>query len=221
MKGLLLLIGSLLLVSCAALPQVLQPAGPAVKTIRCPSPFFAEKTRLIHAIEVRTLGEMKTVMIGVTLTDPFARTLSCALMSAEGMSFFEAASGPSGLSVSRALPPFDAPDFARNMMDDIELIFLAPPGALTQKGVLAEGDQVCRWHKEPGGWIDVSEGRDGRMKICRYSEGGSLKRSVMLAPKTANPYSVIELQASELFNYTLIMTLIESEAAKDEPQLTK
>lgn len=219
MKGFLLLIGSFLLASCAALPQVLPPVGPAAKTILCPSPFLTEKTRLIHAIEVRAAGEMKTVMIGVTLADPVLRTISCALMSAEGMSFFEAASGPSGLKVSRALPPFDATDFARNMMDDIELIFLAPTGALTEKGVLAEGDQVCRWHREQGGWIDVSEGRDGRMKVRRYSKGGGLKRSVMLAPAAANPYSTIELQASELVNYTLVMTLIESEAAKDGPQL--
>ncbi|PKN17785.1 MAG: hypothetical protein CVU71_15265 [Deltaproteobacteria bacterium HGW-Deltaproteobacteria-6] len=221
MKGLLLLTGSFLLLSCAALPQIFQPAGPATQTILCPSPFLTEKTRLIHAIEVRTAGETKTVMIGVTLTDPSSRTISCALMSAEGVTFFEAASGPSGLMVSRALPPFDEGDFARNMMEDIELIFLAPPGMLTQKGVLAGGDQVCRWHNKQGGWVDVLSGPDGRMNVRRYSEGGGLKRSVRLAPAAAPPYSTIELQASELFDYTLMMTLIEAEAAKDEPQLTK
>jgi len=219
MKGLFLLIGFFLLASCTALPQILQPAGSPQKSIRCPFPFLVEKTRFIHAIEVRTAGEMKTVMIGVTLTDPQARTISCALMSAEGMSFFEAASGPSGLMVSRSLPPFDTAAFARNMMDDIELIFLAPQGLLTTKGVLAEGDQICRWHKEQGGWVDVSEARDGRMAVRRYSEGGGLKRVAWLAPVTPNPYSAIVLQASELVSYTLVMTLIESETVKDEPQL--
>ena len=85
----------------------------AEKNIMCPSPFLTEKIRLIHAIEVRAAGQVQTVMIGVTMTDPVTRTISCALMSAEGMALFEAASGPDGLKVSRALPPFDAADFAR------------------------------------------------------------------------------------------------------------
>ncbi|KAF0157228.1 MAG: Uncharacterized protein FD159_1498 [Syntrophaceae bacterium] len=219
MKGLLLLIGSFLLVSCAALPLVRPPTGSLGKTFTCPSPFFTEKTRLIHAIEVRAAGKTQTVMIGVTITDPVTRSISCALMSAEGMVIFEAAAGPDGLKISRALPPFDSGDFARNMMDDIDLIFLAPQEALAQQGVLAAGERVCRRHKKQGGWIDVSEGRDGRIQIRRYSEGGSLKRSVTLTGRPFNPYSTIELHASELVSYTLMMTLIESEAVQDEPQL--
>jgi hypothetical protein len=218
MKGILFLTGFFLLVSCAALPAIHPPvSAPTGKAITCPSPFLTEKTRLIHAIEARVAGKTQAVMIGVTLADPATRTLSCALMSAEGLSLFEAASGPASLIVSRALPPFDAADFARNMMADIELIFLAPSGVLKQKGVLAAGEAVCRRHKEQGGWIDVLRGRDGRIQIRRYSEGGSLKRSVTLAGGVANPYSTIELQASELVNYTLVMTLIESESVKDEP----
>ncbi len=216
MKGLLLLIGSFLLVSCAALPAVLPPAD---QTMTCPSPFLTEKTRFIHAIEARMSGETKAVMIGVTLADPALRTLSCAIMSPEGMVLFEAFFGPSGMIVNRALPPFDAADFAGNMMDDIALIFLKPSGAVTQKGVLAAGEAVCRQHKDQGGWIDVLQRRDGRIQVRRYSEGGSLKRSVTLAGGVLTPYSIIELHASELVNYTLMMTLIESEAVQDEPQL--
>lgn len=213
MKRLLCLIGSLLLVSCAALPAVLPSAD---QKMTCPSPFLPEKIRFIHAIEVRVAGKTQTVMIGVTLTDPVLRTISCALMSAEGMAFFEAASGPSGLKVSRALPPFDAPDFARNMMDDIELIFLAPQEALFQKGVLADGRRVCRRHKEQGGWMDVLQGSDGHIQITRYSEGGGLQRRVILDGKSPNTYSTIELQATQ---YTLVMTLIEAEAVKNDTRM--
>lgn len=218
MKSLLLLVGFFLLMSCASLPAVLPSAGSLEKTFVCPSPFFTEKTRLIHAIEVRAAGKTQTVMIGVTITDPVTRSISCALMSAEGMAFFEAVTGPDGLKVSRALPPFDSGDFARNMMDDIDLIFLAPQEALAQQGVLVTGERVCRRHKKQGGWIDVSEGRDGRIQIRRYSEGGSLQRDVNLNSNSANAYASIELQAE---NYTLVMTLIESEAVKDEPRLSK
>ena len=218
MKGFLFLIGSLLLVSCAALPAIRPVPNLAEKNIICPSPFFTGKIRLIHAIEVRAVGQMQTVMIGVTMMDPVTRTISCALMSAEGVALFEAVSGPDGLKVSRALPPFDAADFAQKMMDDIDLIFLAPRGALTEKGIFATGETVCRRHKEPGGWIDVWQGHDGTIHICRYSEDGRLQRSVTLAGGLANPYSTIDLQASERVDYSLMMTLIESEAVRDESQ---
>lgn len=218
MKGFLFLIGSLLLVSCAALPAIRPVPNLAEKNIICPSPFFTGKIRLIHAIEVRAVGQVQTVMIGVTMMDPVTRTISCALMSAEGVALFEAVSGPDGLKVSRALPPFDAADFAPKMMDDIDLIFLAPRGTLTEKGIFATGETVCRRHKEPGGWIDVWQGHDGAVHISRYSEGGRLQRSVTLAGGSANPYSVIDLQASERVDYSLMMTLIESEAVRDESQ---
>jgi hypothetical protein len=221
MKRFFVLIGSLLLVSCAALPAIRLQTGSDEKSIVCPSPFLTEKTRLIHAIEVRAAGRAQTVIIGVTLADPALRTLSCALMSTEGMAFFEAASEPDGLKVSRALPPFDAGDFASNMMNDIDLIFFAPRGVLIQKGVLAEGNPVCRWQREQGGWIDVSKSHDGQIHIRRYAEDGNLKRSVLLDAKAADPYSTLELQASEMVDYTLMMTLIESETVKDEPQMTE
>ncbi len=217
MKGLVLLIGSFLLVSCAALPAIHPPPSVSSgKTIACPSPFLPEKTRLIHAIEVRAAGKIQTVMIGVTLLDPATRTISCALMSPEGMALFEATAGPGGLKIGRALPPLDSADFARNMMEDIELIFLAPPESLAQKGVFASGETVCRRHKESGGWIDVLEGPHRRIQIRRYSESGSLQRRVILDGKSANAYSAIELQST---TYTLMMTLIESETIKDEPRM--
>lgn len=215
MKNLFFLIASLLIVSCAALPQIRPAAGPAHEAISCPSPFLAEKTRLIHSIEARLSGETKAVMIGITLADPVNRTLSSAILSTEGMVLFEAFRGSSGMTVNRALPPFDAADFARNMMDDIELIFLAPSGAPAQKGILAEGNRVCRWHGTPDGWIDVVEAREGRIYIRRYTEGGDLKRSVRLDATAASPYAAIELRAAERVHYMLVMTLIESEAAKD------
>lgn len=217
MKGLLLLISSLLLVSCASLPAIRPPTGSAEKTFTCPSPYPTGKIRFIHAIEVRAAEKAQTVLVGVTLMDPSTRTISCALMSAEGMALFEAAAGPSGLTVSRALPPFNTGDFAGNMMDDIELIFLAPGEAVIEKGVLPGGQSVCRSPRAQGGWIDVLAGRDGNIEVRRYSESGSLLRRVMLAGGVQNPYSIIELQASELVNYTLRMTLIEAEVVKDEP----
>jgi hypothetical protein len=212
MKGLLFLIGSFLLVSCAALPAI-QLGGDQMMV--CPSPFLLEKTRFIHVIEAGTGGETKAVMIGVTVADPFLRTLSCAIVSPEGLSLFEACFGPSGVTVGRALPPFNAADFASNMMEDMKLIFFAPPGNPSQKGVLNAREAVCRWHKESGGWIDVAKSPDGRIRILLYSDGGRLKRSVSLSQPPGNPYSFVELEARELIEYKLVMTLIEAETVKD------
>ena len=219
MKGLYVLVASLMLAACTGLPAIHPPPAPGSKTV-CPSVFAEAPTRFIHAIEARTAGQTRAVMIGVTLVHPRTGLLSSAIVSTEGLSLFEATSDAGGVKVSRALPPFDAPDFAQNMIDDIELIFLAPSGTLQQQGLLADGRTVCRWHREKGGWVDVSESADGRLRIQRYSEGGNPERTVTLATGPGRAYSLIELQASSLINYTLIMTLIESEgvaaAAKDE-----
>lgn len=215
MRSFLFLISALLLTSCAALPVIAPPGDQAEKPLVCPSPYYSEKYRFIHALEVRLAGQAQTVMVGVTLIDPALRTISCALVSTEGLAFFEASRGPDGLVVSRALPPFDAGDFARNMMDDIGLIFLAPREAPAEKGARESGEAVCRY-KESAGFVDLWTGRDGRIQIRRYGKRGGLERSVTLAGG-ASPYSAIELSAAGLFEYQLFMTLIESEAVQNDP----
>ncbi|MDD3250347.1 MAG: hypothetical protein GX874_01730 [Smithella sp.] len=208
----LLLILSLLLASCSSLPEI-RPSAAAGSA--CPSPFVAQKTRFIHTIEAAVAGETRAVMIGVTVANPASRTLSCALMSPEGMVFFEASRTPSGTNISRALPPFDAAEVVRGMMDDIELIFLKPQEEIDRAGVGDTGGTVCRRRLRDGGWLDVGKDRDGGVHIQRYTEGGRLRRSVALAAG-ANPYAAIELQASERIGYSLSMTLIESETVPDE-----
>ncbi|HOG11547.1 MAG: hypothetical protein PHW80_05235 [Smithellaceae bacterium] len=211
----LLLILPLLLASCSSLPEIRPSAVVAGKVIACPSPFVARKTLFIHAVEAAAAGETRAVMIGVTVADPASRTLSCALMSPEGMVLFEASRNPSGTQISRALPPFDEEEFARGLLDDIELIFFEPPEPVDRAGFSDTGRFVCRRRLQGGGWLDVGKDGDGRVQIRRYSKGGTLRRSVALAAG-ANPYAAIELQASEWIGYSLSMTLVEPEAVLDE-----
>lgn len=211
----LLLILPLLLASCSSLPEIRPSPDAAGTRFACPSPFVARKTLFIHAIEAATAGETRAVMIGVTVADPASRTLSCALMSPEGMVLFEASRNPSGTQISRALPPFDEEEFARGLLDDIELIFFEPPEPVERAGLLDTGRFMCRRRLQGGGWLDVGKDRDGRVRIHRYSKGGTLRRSVALAGG-ANPYAAIELQASEGIGYSLSMTLVESETVLDE-----
>jgi hypothetical protein len=137
-------------------------------------------------------------------------------MTAEGMVLFEAESGPGVLKVNRALPPLDSADFAKNMIEDIKLIFFAPEGKIQKKGNLSDGASVCRYQEENGDWIDVITDKSEGTAIKRYSSAGILKRQIKFNKKAGNIYQSIELQANEAFNYSLLMTLIEAQPVKSE-----
>jgi len=212
MKGLPFLILTVFLFSCQTLPLINSPVSPADENaLTCPSPFLKEKYRLVHAIETRMAGDTQSVIIGVTLADPSTRFVSCAIMTAEGMVLFEAESGPGTLKVNRALPPLDSTDFAKNMIEDIKLIFFAPEGKLQAKGNLPDGANACRYKEENGDWIDVINDKSEGTVIKRYSSDGALKRLIKFNKTTGNIYQSIELQANETFNYSLLMTLIEAQ----------
>ena len=217
MKGNPLLILTIFLFSCQTLPLINSPVSPAdEKTLTCPSPFLKEKYRLVHTIETRMAGDTQSAIIGVTLADPSTRFISCAIMTAEGMVLFEAESGPDALKVTRALPPFDSMDFAKNMIEDIKLIFFAPEGKIQKKDNLPDGAAVCRYLEENGDWIDVITDKSEGTAIKRYSSAGILKRQVKFNKTTGNIYQSIELQANETLNYSLLMTLIEAQPVEGE-----
>lgn len=218
MKSVLLLVLTFFLVSCQALPVINN--APLPQTGKgdsiCPSPFLKEKYRLIHAIEVQMAGATRSAIIGVTLADPATRAVSCAILTAEGMVLFEADADAGLLNIRRALPPFDSISFAKNMIDDIKLIFLSPEGKIHQLGTLPDGANVCRWREENGEWIDVSAHQQGNIDIQRYSACGGLRRHVKFNNKVGeNIYSSIELYAKELSDYSLLMTLIEAQPVKN------
>jgi len=217
MKGIPLLILTIFLFSCQTLPLINAPVSPAdEKALTCPSPFLKEKYRLVHTIETRMAGNTQSAIIGVTLADPSTRFISCAIITAEGMVLFEAESGPDTLKVNRALPPFDSADFAKNMIEDIKLIFFAPEGKIQKKGNLSDGTTICRYQEENGDWIDVTNDKSEGTAINRYSSAGILKRRIKFNKTAGNIYQSIELQANEAFNYSLLMTLIEAQPVKNE-----
>ena len=215
MKRIHLFIVIVFLASCQTMPAINPPRLPAAqKNLTCPSPFLKEKYQLIHAIEITTAGSAQGAIIGVTVADPSTRFVSCAIMTAEGMALLEAQSGAEKLNVHRALPPFDSGDFAKNMIDDIKLIFFAPQGLMQKKGTLSDGSTVCRWQEENGDFIDVIANKPESTEIKKYSAGGSLKRHIKLKETAGNAYQSIELQGSGIVSYTLLMTLIEAQRAE-------
>jgi hypothetical protein len=217
MKGIPFLILIVFLFSCQTLPLINAPVSPAdEKALTCPSPFLKEKYRLVHTIETRVAGDTQSAIIGVTLADPSTRFVSCAIMTAEGMVLFEAESGPGALEVTRALPPFDSMAFVKNMIEDIKLIFFTPDGKIQKKGNLPDGATACRYREDNGDWIDVIADKSEVMTINRYSSAGILKRHVKFNKTAGNIYQSIELQANEVFSYSLLMTLIEAEPVESE-----
>lgn len=221
MKRLSLLMLSLLLFSCQTLPVINSSSSPAEESFLCPSPFLKGKYRLVHAIESRVSGKTQSAIIGITLADPATRSVSCAIITAEGMSLFEAESSPATFKINRALPPFDSEDFAKNMMEDIKLIFFMPDGKLQKRGYLSDGSKDCRYLQENGDLIDVIEHQSADTQIKHYSSTGVLKRHVIFGKSGKNIYQRIELQAHASFDYSLSMNLIEAQPVKTQMQKRK
>jgi hypothetical protein len=222
MKRLSLLISTFFLISCQTLP-VINPPSPLTneRFFDCPSPFLKQKYRLVHAIETRMAGNARSSIIGIILADPSTRSISCAIVTAEGMALFEAESGPGWIKVNRALPPFDSENFTKNMIEDIKLIFFAPEGKIQKTGSFPDGAKVCRYLEENGEWIDVIENKSEGAQVKRYTPSGSLKRHILFNNTLKNVYKSIELLANEQFNYSLLMTLIEAQPVKRKHLKTK
>jgi|GEM_PF-510517 hypothetical protein len=207
------------LLACQSLPAM-NPAGQ--ERFACPSPFPKEPSRWVHSIESRMPGHQRSSVIGITAIEPATQTVSCAVMTPEGVVLFEAEDGPQGLQVKRALPPFDLSDVAKNMIADIRMIFLAPPGALEGKGFLPNGAAACRYRDEKGEWTDVvREGPTDNVQIRRYSPAGVLKRQVRLRDKKKNFYQRVELQADEIYPYSLEMKLLDVRLLNKPPKHSK
>lgn len=212
----------LFLFSCQTLPVIHTPGSSIEeKTFSCPSPFLKKKYRLVHAVENRVSGQAQSSFIGITLADPATRSFSCAIVTAEGMSLFEAESGQETIRIKRALPPFKSEDFAKNMMEDIKLIFLAPEGKLHDKGYLPDGSKACRYLQNSGDWIDVMDHPSDGIQIKRYLSSGKLKRHILFDATAKNIYQRIELHAYEIFDYSLLMNLIEAQPVKKQAQKKK
>jgi len=206
--------------SCQTMPVINLPILPAdEKNLTCPFPFLNRKYQLIYGIEIRAAGSIQGAIIGITVADPATRFVECAIMTIEGMVLFDAEAGPGTLKLNRALPPFDSADFAKNMIEDIKLIFFAPEGNIQIKGTLPNGSTVCRYLEESGDWIDVIMDKSGEIEIRRYLSSSPLKRQVKFNNKVGNIYQSIELNGIGMVNYTLIMTLIDAQMVKSE--LTK
>ena len=214
------LLTALVLSACASLP-ILKPVGPALKTAveeGCRRPFLSSKYRLVHALETLMPDGKKGTAIGILVADPQTRRFQTALMTIEGFVLFAAESGET-LIVSRAVPPFDSPAFAKSLVEDIRLAFFSPGkeplawGRDEKRGAL-----VCRFGRADGGFVDVAAADGGVTEIRLYGAGQDVRKKVKISirEKLGLPETV-EIHSQGWRPYTLYLRLIESEALEMEP----
>jgi hypothetical protein len=213
-KGHLFAMAAVLLVlSCARLPKILPVTGadPSEPAEVCGRIFPAGEWQLLHSIEADLPGGRRSVMMGLTVLSSRLRSNRSVIMSLEGFVVFDGEVNQ-GLTVHRALPPFDSPGFAEGLMADIRLIFFQPEGS-AECGKLTDGSTVCRYKKPDGGFVDIVLRSTGTCESLRYDREQRLIRTVRVPADARTGDGMpqtIELTARGEQSYKLVMTLLEA-----------
>jgi hypothetical protein len=149
-------------------------------------------------------------MIGVTEARPGTRRLHCVLMSIEGLVLCDA-EYDGKLTVTRGIGPFSSPDMVMGMVRDISLMLFAPAGT-AESGTIA-GAHTCRY-TSGADVTDVSTGSGGSVELVYYA-GGTRSRTVRFSRMRGDGLPArIELAASGVPGYSLLLDLIEAEPAR-------
>lgn len=214
-----ILLAAFALSACAGLPS-LKPLDPALKTATlegCRQPFLLAKTRLVHALEVVVSNGNVETAIGILVADPRTRRFSAALMTLEGLVLFAAESGET-LTVSRAVPPFASPEFARSLAEDIRLAFFSPGEEPLAWGREEGGALVCRFGRADGQFVDIFRVEGGVTEIRLYGAGQDVRKRVKIPSlERPGPAEMLEIRSRGWPSYTLRLRLVESEALTTEP----
>ncbi len=211
-----IVIAAVLLFGCAErgsdLPRLPALAGefPAEE---CSGLFGAGGRQFVHSIDFSMDRGYGTTVVGITTLEPAG--IRCALLSVEGFTLFEAAfDRDQGLSVLRAVPPFDAPHFAKGLIADIQAIFLAPPGEM-RPGLAENGERICRFTAADGEISDVILADEGCPQIRTYTRDGLLQRVITGRDCRWSDAGLIprylELRSYGRSGYTLKMTLLRAD----------
>lgn len=199
---------------CAA-PRALSPLDPALASrvsADCRRPFLKETRRLVHALEAELPDGARGAGIGVLLADPVKGTFRTMLMTVEGWVLFDIEKDRT-LNLRRAVPPFDAPGFARRMEEDIGLAFFPPGAAPPDVGLDGDGNPVCRFARQDGREVHVLNRAGGGAEVRLYGQGHELQKSVVIPSFNRDGLAErIEIRSRLWPSYTLRLRLIEGEA---------
>ena len=151
-------------------------------------------------------------MVGVTSAD--VEGLHAVLLSPEGITLFDGIqkSGVTpGLTVLRAVPPFDRPDFAAALMADVGNAFLPPAGPPVAIGAYKTGETVCRWSPPDGETTDVQVASDGPRAIRTFRDLRPTREILLVGNATAGFFPLVVLRVRGSGGYALEMRLVDRE----------
>lgn len=210
-KGLdIFLLGFLILsIGCAPKSKATLSPGLPEELPVCYVIFPAGPWESVHKIEA-TFGGGSSSLIGVTKGEPSERRLQSVLLTPEGFVLFDAECWIKGISVRRAVAPFDSPTFARGLIEDVSLLFLSPPGKPTIWGKETNGTITCKWENSENS-TEITGLMDKSWRILRRDKYGEVTKKIVLSGPFLNGLaSRIEYRAFKPAPYTLRMTLIQA-----------
>jgi hypothetical protein len=133
------------------------------------------------------------------------------LLTPEGFVLFDAERWIKGISVRRAVAPFDSPAFASGLMEDVAFLFLPPTTKPTTWGKETDGTMICQWEEPDNLHTEITGSMDSGWRILRRDKyGGVIKEAVLRGPFLNGLASRMELRASKPAPYRLRMTLIQA-----------
>ncbi len=149
-------------------------------------------------------------MLGVTKGEPSEHRLQSVLLAPEGFMLFDAELREGRIAVRKAVAPFDSPAFARGLMEDVSLLFLAPQVKPAAWGKEPDGTMICNWEERDGPHTEITGSMDIGWRILRRDKNGKVTKEVVLnGPFVNGLASRVELRAFKPAPYRLRMTLVE------------
>lgn len=198
-------------IGCAARYKPVSIVSPLPDSADCLALFPDSPWEAIHRIDAEWGHGNSYSLLGLTRGDPALRSIHSALLTPEGFVLFEAEQRENQLSVIKALPPFHSPDFARELIEDVKCIFLAPEGPPSESGKAPDGSLVCRWMGDRGPIVEIVKRSGERWKLSILNDRGGIDREIRFTRGAGqNLPSYVELHASGPKGYTLKMFLLQA-----------
>ncbi|MCF8024655.1 MAG: hypothetical protein K9K82_04105 [Desulfobacteraceae bacterium] len=229
-RGVLLLMLCLLLgvSGCRSLAPI-EPVGREVRadmSLRCRAHFMSHPWQLVQSMTAYLPGGDVRNGVAVIRIQPNDGRIKCVIMSVEGIVLFDG-EYDGGVSINRAVSPFDEKKFARAMFADIRLAFMPPEGRLEKAGTLSDGTPICRYTRSNSeGFVEIRLSGENRPEIRRYTGNKKLRETVKLcyAPACELPQSIetgeipakVNIFHHGFFDYRLELNLLKAKKLPEE-----